>query len=71
MRQGVRQIIDEVIANGGSYYLPYIAYPTLEQFQAVYPGYDRFFVLKQQYDPSGLFMNQFYYQYGLGRLEEE
>lgn len=63
MQQGVQRIIDEAIKHEGSYYLPYIAYPTAEQFQAVYPNYGHFFSKKKQYDPDGLFMNYFYEQY--------
>ncbi|WP_238404135.1 FAD-binding oxidoreductase [Paenibacillus paridis] len=64
MKQGVERIINEVIASEGSYYLPYIAYPTLEQFRNVYPGYEYFFAKKKDYDPDELFMNYFYEQYG-------
>lgn len=65
MKSSVRRIIDEVIAHDGSYYLPYIAYPTLEQFRSVYPNYRQFFELKRKYDPDELFMNYFYENYGL------
>ncbi|WP_241674736.1 FAD-binding oxidoreductase [Paenibacillus luteus] len=64
MKQGVERIIDEVIVSEGSYYLPYIAYPSLEQFRNVYPGYEHFFAKKKEYDPDELFMNYFYEQYG-------
>ncbi|OMF30872.1 FAD-binding oxidoreductase [Paenibacillus sp. FSL H8-0548] len=64
MKQGVERIVDELITYGGSYYLPYIAYPTLEQFKNVYPRHEQFFAKKKQYDPDELFMNYFYEQYG-------
>ena len=63
MGNGIRQIIDEAIRHNGSYYLPYIAYPTKEQFQAAYDNYLLFFEKKAEYDPDGLFMNYFYEQY--------
>ncbi|KMZ44784.1 MULTISPECIES: FAD-binding oxidoreductase [Bacillales] len=62
-KKGIQRIIDEVIRHRGTYYLPYAAYPSLEQFQAVYPRYKEFFVKKDQYDPEHLFMNYFYEQY--------
>lgn len=63
MAAGVQQIIDEVIKHNGSYYLPYIAYPTKEQFQVVYDRQEEFFRKKTKYDPDGMFINNFYEQY--------
>ncbi|WP_409174524.1 FAD-dependent oxidoreductase [Brevibacillus fortis] len=62
-KKGIQRIIDEVIRHRGTYYLPYAAYPSLEQFQTIYPRYKEFFVKKDQYDPEHLFMNYFYEQY--------
>ncbi len=64
MKQSVQAIVDELLAVGGSYYLPYAGFPRVEQFQAAYPNYELFFQKKRQYDPDGLFMNYFYEQYG-------
>lgn len=52
-----RQMIDQVIAAGGSYYLPYQPAATVEQFHAAYPNADRFFALKRQLDPTDKFRN--------------
>ncbi|MGO4540660.1 FAD-binding oxidoreductase [Paenibacillus sp. 2TAB19] len=71
MKESVQRIIDEVIAHDGSYYLPYIAYPTVEQFHSVYPNYKTFFEQKRKYDEDGLFMNYFYENYGSEPLREE
>lgn len=71
MERGTRQIIDEVIAHDGSYYLPYAAYPTRQQFHAAYPNADYFFAKKREYDPDLLFMNYFYENYGTLREEED
>lgn len=71
MEQGTRRIVDEVIAHDGSYYLPYIAYPTREQMREVYPRADYFFAKKREYDPNGVFMNYFYENYGLNGGAEE
>lgn len=62
-KQGVQKILDEVIRHRGTYYLPYAAYPSQQQFQTVYPKYKKFFEKKDQYDPGHLFMNYFYEQY--------
>ncbi|GLX66038.1 FAD-binding oxidoreductase [Paenibacillus glycanilyticus] len=69
MEQSVRQIVDEAISRGGTYYLPYAGYPSLEQFRAAYPEYRLFFQKKLQYDPGELFMNTFYEQYKGGGAE--
>jgi decaprenylphospho-beta-D-ribofuranose 2-oxidase len=62
-KQGVQHVIDEALRHGGTYYLPYAAYPSLAQFRAAYPRYGHFFAQKDRYDPQGLFMNYFYEQY--------
>jgi len=62
-KAAIQKIIDEVIRHRGTYYLPYAAYPSLQQFQTVYPRSAEFFAKKNQYDPEHLFMNYFYEQY--------
>jgi decaprenylphospho-beta-D-ribofuranose 2-oxidase len=62
-KQGIQKIIDQVIRYHGTYYLPYAAYPSLEQFRTVYPRYKEFFAKKDQLDPQHVFMNYFYEQY--------
>ncbi|AJY76934.1 FAD-binding oxidoreductase [Paenibacillus beijingensis] len=62
-RRGIQRIIDEVIRHQGTYYLPYVGYPTLEQFRAAYPENKAFFAKKDEYDPDHLFMNHFFEQY--------
>jgi decaprenylphospho-beta-D-ribofuranose 2-oxidase len=68
VKRGIGRILDEVIRSHGTYYLPYAAYPSLEQFQAVYPRYKEFFEKKDQVDPEHLFMNYFYEQYRGSKL---
>ncbi|MFC9774778.1 FAD-binding oxidoreductase [Paenibacillus chitinolyticus] len=63
LKSGIRRIIDEVIRSGGTYYLPYAAYPSVEQFRTVYPRYEQFFRKKDEVDPGHLFMNEFYETY--------
>jgi decaprenylphospho-beta-D-ribofuranose 2-oxidase len=62
-QQGIQRIIDNVIRHHGTYYLPYVSYPTLDQFRTAYPENKAFFAKKDEYDPGHLFMNYFYHQY--------
>lgn len=62
--KSIRKLLDEVIRHNGAYYLPYAAYPSIEQFQFVYPRHEQFFRTKEKYDPKKLFTNYFYEQYG-------
>ncbi len=47
-----RELIDAVIGVGGSYYLPYQAHATPEQFHAAYPRAQELFALKRRLDPD-------------------
>ncbi len=62
-QQGIQRIIEAVLEQGGTYYLPYVAYPTVEQFRSAYPDQAYFFVRKRQYDPTELFTSYFYEKY--------
>ncbi|WP_408009768.1 FAD-dependent oxidoreductase [Pseudalkalibacillus sp. A8] len=59
----VRKMIDVTLAHGGSYYLPYMPYPTKDQMKRAYPRSEEFFEKKKQYDPSERFTNFFYEEY--------
>ncbi len=58
-----RELIDQVIAVNGTYYLPYQIHASREQFLAAYPGAVAFFALKQQFDPSNKFRNRLWDRY--------
>lgn len=58
-----QQLIEAVLAHGGTYYLPYQPSATPEQFQRAYPRAAEFFQLKQQYDPKNRFNSQFWSKY--------
>lgn len=58
-----QQLIEAVLAQGGSYYLPYQPSATPAQFQRAYPRAAEFFQLKQQYDPQNRFSSQFWAKY--------
>ncbi len=64
MGEGIRRLLDEVIAHRGTYYLPYAAFPSIEQFEQAYPRQAEFFEAKRRYDPEGRFMNYFAQEYG-------
>ena len=58
-----QQLIDAAIKHGGSYYLPYQLSGSVEQFHQAYPQAERFFQLKQQYDPDSRFCSLFWVKY--------
>ena len=47
-----RELIDAVLAVGGTYYLPYQPHATPEQFHRAYPRAQELFALKTQLDPE-------------------
>lgn len=57
------KLTSQALALKGTYYLPYRAYQTKQQFQQAYPQYEKFKQLKLKYDPNNLFTNQFYENY--------
>jgi decaprenylphospho-beta-D-ribofuranose 2-oxidase len=59
----VQKMIDVTLAHNGSYYLPYMPYPTKEQMIRAYPRAEEFFQKKRIYDPEERFMNFFYERY--------
>jgi FAD/FMN-containing dehydrogenase len=59
-----RELIDEALELGGTYYLPYRLHATSVQFQLAYPQAAEFFRLKRKYDPAEIFQNEFYRTYG-------
>ena len=63
MQAMTRELVDAALEAGGRYYLPYRLHATPAQFRRAYPQADQFFGLKSQYDPQGLFQNQFYQKY--------
>ena len=63
VRTWTRTIIDLVIELGGVYYLPYAPYATYDQARSAYPTIDRFFELKDEYDPGHVFSSRFFDNY--------
>ncbi len=58
-----RQMIDQVLSVGGTYYLPYQLHATDEQLLRAYPGLIEYFEIKKQYDPSNKFTNKLWDKY--------
>jgi decaprenylphospho-beta-D-ribofuranose 2-oxidase len=59
----IRKMIDVTLEHNGSYYLPYMLYPTKEQFHKAYPRASEFFQKKFEYDPNERYINLFYERY--------
>ena len=69
-----RELIDAVLAVGGTYYLPYQPHATVEQFHRAYPRAREFFALKWEVDPNFRFTNVLwdkYYRAWLDRSRPE
>lgn len=62
-KKWIRQAIDCTLEHGGSYYLPYQAFATDEQFQRSYPAVNEIIAAKQKYDVKGIFQSGFGQQY--------
>ncbi|OCA92318.1 FAD-binding oxidoreductase [Pseudobacillus wudalianchiensis] len=60
----IRKMVDVTLDHKGSYYLPYYAYPSMEQLHTAYPRSQEFFRMKRKYDPAERFINLFYEEYG-------
>lgn len=58
-----REMIDAVLLVGGSYYLPYQAHATPDQFHRAYPNAKKLFALKKKVDPDFRFCNVFWDTY--------
>jgi len=54
-----RKLIQRVLFYGGTYYLPYLPFATIEQFRKAYPEYRMQLKVKRQYDPQKIFCSQF------------
>ncbi len=58
-----REMIDAILSEGGTYYLPYQAHATTEQFKKAYPNADNFFDVKRKIDPDNRFQNKLWEKY--------
>jgi FAD/FMN-containing dehydrogenase len=67
MARLTRRLIDDVLAIGGTYYLPYRPHATPQQFQNGYRRHGEFVELKRRIDPNLIFRNKLWDTY-LSRL---
>ncbi|MFN0135715.1 MAG: FAD-binding oxidoreductase [Phycisphaerae bacterium] len=58
-----RGLIDLASGMGGSYYLTYHRFATVEQLERCYPRIREFFEAKRQFDPDELFQSDWYRHY--------
>lgn len=63
MRAMTERLIDQVLAIGGSYYLPYRLHARTDQLRAAYPRIDEFIAKKRSYDPQLRFQNTMWQKY--------
>ncbi|HUP20267.1 MAG TPA: FAD-binding oxidoreductase [Gemmatimonadota bacterium] len=61
--QAFRELIDEGLERGGSFYLTYHRWATPDQVRAAYPQFEEFLRLKDSYDPHGRFQSDWYRHY--------
>ncbi|MCF7853129.1 MAG: FAD-binding protein [Simkaniaceae bacterium] len=59
----VSRVTDYLIDHKGTYYLPYMHFATEEQFKAAHPEWDGAAEVKMKYDPDGLFVSGFTFDY--------
>lgn len=64
-----RELIDSVLACGGTYYLPYQLHATAEQFHRAYPRARELFALKRRLDPDYRWRNGLWDKYYAPELE--
>ena len=48
-----------LIDNASAYYLPYLPFASIQQFRRVYPQYKEFMKIRNMYNPTNRFSNQF------------
>jgi FAD/FMN-containing dehydrogenase len=63
MRRMTERLIDQVLALGGSFYLPYRLHARRDQVRAAYPRVDEFVAAKRRYDPELRFRNLMWDKY--------
>lgn len=63
MKELTSDLINLTLTYRGTFFLPYQLYFSPEQLHKAYPSVDQFFALKRKYDPTLLFMNEFYARY--------
>lgn len=65
-----REMIDAILSENGTYYLPYQPHATVEQFRKAYPNAEKFFAVKREVDPNNRFQNKLWEKYYLAGKSE-
>lgn len=63
-KKWTREVLDEVVKAGGSFYLPYQKMATKDQFNSSYPRASEYFDVKREFDPNNRFSNLLIADYG-------
>lgn len=63
IKQFTQETVDNAIQFGGTYYLPYHRFPSLDQLKQAYPEYSYIKEKRLEYDPLQLFSTQFSEEY--------
>jgi hypothetical protein len=58
-----REIVDLALHDNGTFYLPYVLDYDKTQLSRAYPMVNDFLAAKRRYDPSELFVSEFYERY--------
>jgi FAD/FMN-containing dehydrogenase len=63
MKPITQALIDQALAHGGSFYLPYRLHARRDQLDRAYPNLQRFTLAKRRLDPKGMFRNTMWEAY--------
>ncbi len=63
VKQWTQALIDESLAVGGRYYLPYQIHARPDQFRRAYPRFEEFLAVKREVDPARKFRNKLWDAY--------
>lgn len=58
-----RDMTDQILSVGGTYYLPYQSHATQVQFRSAYPAFEQYAILKKRLDPNYKFRNKLFDKY--------
>ena len=60
VKKDFANLLDRVIEFGGCFYLTYHKWISKAQVESAYPQFHDFLMLKEKYDPSGVFQSDWY-----------
>ncbi len=71
MQRMTRDLIEQVLSIGGSFYLPYRLHARHDQVVRAYAKFDDFAAVKRRYDPGLLFRNALWEKWMVGQTTEK